>query len=104
VRRQIQAARREGDRNLRDHLAAYAQADATPGQAARANELRAKALRAQQVERGPRVGDDHATSALYSAMGMGLFRGTGYVLFGLPGQLIAYNIQGDNPGRAVRLM
>ena len=90
-------------REFRAHLATYTETAETPEQAARAAALRAELVRAEWVERGYRVGNEHGGPILYSAAGMGLLRGTGYVLLGLPGQLISF-AQGDRPERAVRLM
>jgi hypothetical protein len=104
AKQRIEAARRSNMREYRAHLATYPETAETPEQAARAAALREQLLHAEWVQRGYRVGNDWgAGTILYSAAGMGLFRGTGYLLFGLPGELIAY-ASGDTPARAVRLM
>jgi hypothetical protein len=103
AKQKIRAERRESARELRAHLATYSETSETPEQAAKAARLREDLLRAEWVERGYRVGNERGGPILYSAMGMGLMRGTGYLLFGLPGQMISF-AQGDTPARAVRLM
>ena len=104
AKQRIEAARRTAMREYRANLATYTESAKTPEQAARTAQLREQLLHAEWVQRGHRYGDDWgADKILYSAAGMGLFRGTGYVLFGLPGELIAY-ANGDTPARAVKRM
>lgn len=104
ARERIEASRRSAMREFRAHLATYTESAETPEQAARTAALREQLLHAEWVQRGHRVGDDWgADKILYSAAGMGFFRGTGYLLFGLPGELIAYS-SGDNPAKANRQM
>jgi hypothetical protein len=104
ARQRIEASRRSAMHEYRAHLATYTESAETPEQAARTAALREQLLHAEWVQRGHRVGDDWgADKILYSAAGMGFFRGTGYLLFGLPGELIAYS-SGDNPARATRQM
>jgi hypothetical protein len=103
AKQQIRSARRSSTQEYRAHLAAYTETAETPEQAARAAALRERLLRAEWVERGYRVGNDRSTPIVYSAAGMGLARGVGYLLFGLPGQAISF-ANGDRPARAVRLM
>ena len=99
----IESARKAATREYRAHLASYSEAAETDEQAARAAALRDELLRAEWVQRGYRVGNDNRGPVLYSALGMGPIRGTGYLLFGLPGQLIEY-VGGDRPAKAVRRM
>jgi hypothetical protein len=104
AKQRIEASRRSALHEYRAHLATYTESAETPEQAARTAQLREQALHAEWVQRGHRVGDDWgADKILYSATGMGFFRGTGYLLFGLPGELIAYS-SGDNPAKATRQM
>jgi hypothetical protein len=104
ARQRIEASRRSAMHQYRAHLATYAESAETPEQAARTAQLRVQVLHAEWVQRGFRYGDDWGSDKiLYSAAGMGFFRGMGYLLFGLPGEMIAY-AGGDNPARATRLM
>jgi hypothetical protein len=103
ARDRIETARRAAAREYRTHLSAYTESAQTPEQAARAAALRGNLLRAEWVQRGYRVGNEHAGPVLYSAAGKGVFGSAGYLLFTLPHQLIEY-ASGDNASRAVRLM
>jgi hypothetical protein len=103
VKQKIEAARRNSMREFRAHLATYTERSKTPEQAARTAALREKLLRAEWVQKGYRVGNDKGGPVLYSAAGMGFFPGFGYVLFGLPQQMLAY-ANGDTPARAVKRM
>jgi hypothetical protein len=104
AKQRIEAARRSAMREHRAHLATYTESAKTPEEAARTAALREQLLHAEWVQKGHRVGNDWgADKILYSAAGMGFLRGTGYLLFGLPGQLIDF-ASGDTPARAVKLM
>lgn len=103
VRQRIRSARQASTGEFRSHLAAYSEPAETPEQAARAAALREQLLTDEWAERGYRVGNDRRGPVVYSAAGMGVFRGLGYLLLELPRQLIAFG-NGDRPSRAVRLM
>ena len=103
VRNRIEASRKAAAREYRAHLSAYSEPSETPEQAARAATLRRNLLRAEWVQRGYRVGNDHPGPVPYSALGMGPIGGVHYLLYELPHQLIEY-FAGDNAARAVRLM
>ena len=104
VKKQIEADRRASLREYSSHLASYGETGETPEQAQRAAQLREKVLSAEWAERGYRVGNDKRGTVLYSAAGMGLFRGLGYVFVELPREMMAFHFGGDRPSRAVRLM
>ena len=99
TKKQITADRRAGAREFGSHLASYSETGETPEQAARAAQLRDKLLDAEWAERGYRYGNEKRGPVFYSAAGMGLFRGIGYVLIGLPQQMLAFS-GGDNPARS----
>jgi hypothetical protein len=103
VRQQIESSRRASAREYSTHLSSYSETGETPEQAARTAQLREKALDAEWVERGYRFGNDERGPIVYSALGMGLNRGLGYLFLELPRQMIAFST-GDRPARAVRLM
>jgi len=100
----IAAARPKRTEQFRDHLATYTEPSKTPEQAARTAALRDKLLHDEWVERGYRFGNEKGGYALQSASGMGFLGGTGYILFGLPGQWIDFTFGGDRPARDVALM
>jgi hypothetical protein len=103
VKQQIESSRRASAREYSTHLSSYSETGETPEQAARTAQLREKALDAEWVERGYRVGNEKRGPVVYSAAGMGLNRGLGYLFLELPRQMIAFST-GDRPARAVRLM
>jgi len=90
-------------RDFRAQLATYSEASKTPEQAAKTASLREKLLKDEWVVRGFRVGNEKGGYTLYSAMGMGVLPGFGYLVLGLPGEMINF-ASGDNPAKAVRLM
>ena len=103
AKQKIRSARRDSTRDFRAHLATYTETAETREQAAKAAALRERLLKAEWVERGYRFGNDHSGAIVYSAAGMGLAPGLGYLLFELPRQMISF-ANGDRPARAVRLM
>jgi hypothetical protein len=103
AKQKIRSARRSALQEFRAHVATYTESSETPEQAARTRVLREQLLKAEWTERGYRVGNDKGGPVFYSAAGMGFLRGTGYIFWELPREMIQY-ANGDTPARAVKKM